>query len=183
MKIILIMGIFIILFTSLLYGAADSLNIADSSLSIQTNIKRTIKDEKSAIGWSSGLVFGKGWTVRVKIDKFALQGSFAVIPDIMIVGGSRGNDYYFGLACSYDIAYLPYSRFYIMSGTSYHLNYLDETKWYVGIAPVLDFCTPFSSSISFNCGLGFSYPLQHPVEEEKNKIMITAELGFYFRIF
>ncbi len=183
MKKLFILGVFILLFTNLLYAVADSLDVADSSLSIQHKIKRTIKDEKAAIGWSSGLVFGKGWTVRVKMDKIAVQGSFAVIPDIMIVGSSRGNNYYFGLACSYDIAYLPYTRFYIMSGTSYHLNYLDETKWYVGFAPVLDFCTPFSSSISLNCGLGFSYPLQHPVEEEKNKIIIKAELGFYFRIF
>lgn len=184
MRKIFVLGIFMLLFTNLLYGISDSLNVADSSLSIQPKIKiRSIRDEKGAVGWSSGLVFGKGWTVRVKIDKFAVQGSFAVIPDIMIIGGSRGNNYYFGIACSYDIAYLPYSRFYIISGTRYSLNYMDEKKWYVGIAPAFDFCLPFSSSISFNCGLGFSYPLQHPADEERNKIVIKTELGFYFRVF
>lgn len=176
------MGIFILLFTNLVYCINDSLNVADSSISIPKKINN-MRTEKGAIDWSSGLIFGKGWTVRVKFHKFAVQGSFAILPDIQIIGGSRGNNYYFGFACSYDIVYIPYSRFYISAGSSFSINYLDERKWYVGIAPMFDFSIPKIESVSFNCGFGFSYVLRHIDIKLLHTILIKPEIGLYFRIF
>jgi len=179
MKKILILGIFIILFTNLIYAVADSLDVADSTFNITKRIKDT-RNEKGAFGFSSGKVLGTGWTVRVKFNKVGIQGSFLVVPSI---SSETGNEYCFGLACSYDIISIPYFRLYLSTGTSCFISCHDERTWFIGLAPIIDFSIPYFKSVSFNFGYSASYVVEQLYQKHNHTYKFKPEFGFYFRIF
>ena len=173
------MGIFILLFTNFLYGINDSLNVADSTLMIPKRVKDT-RNEKGAFGFSYGKIIGTGWTVRVRLNKFGIQGSDLVTPSL---SSETGNDYCFGIACSYDILNIPYFRIYLSSGTSYFISCHDDRTWYIGAGPMIDFSIPYFKSVSFNIGYSASYVLEYWDKSHEQTIKYKPEYGFYFRIF
>lgn len=182
-KKLLILGIFIILFTNLFYAVADSLDVADSSYTSQHEANpRDIRPAKGAFGLSAGRVFGIGWTFRKYLKKFAVQGSIAIIPDFL--SDDPGNNYSFGLCCLYNVSSSSHMTFYLTGGTTFVLNSHDEKNWFLGLAPAIDFSLPYLEFISFNIGYSITYPiLDQGLDEDIKGFKLFSEYGVYIRIF
>ncbi|MBC8383757.1 MAG: hypothetical protein H8E22_08165 [Candidatus Cloacimonetes bacterium] len=183
MKKIFILGIFIVLFTNLLYGVTDSLNVVDSILTSHNEINlRDIRSSKGEFGVSIGRVFGAGLTLRLWFKEIGVQGSFAMLP--IIPSENNKKDYSFGLSCLYDLVSFSHVRFYIIGGTTFILKSDKQNNWFLGIAPAVDFSLPFLELISFNFGYSITYPiLDQGLNENFKGLRLLPELGIYIRLY
>lgn len=183
MKKILLMSVFLLLLTNLLYGVTDSLNIADSSSISETEIDiRDIRSAKGAFGISVGRVFGVGLTVRIWFKEIGMQGSFAIIPNLL--SDDYKNNYSLGLSCLYDVLNFSHVRFYVIGGTTFFLKHNNQTNCFLGIAPAVDFSLPFLELISFNIGYSITYPiLDQGLNENVKGLKLLPELGIYIRLY
>lgn|GEM_PF-5878917 len=182
-KKIFLLVIFLLLLTNLLYAVADSLNVADSSLTSHNEINlREIRSARGAFGLSVGRVFGAGLTIRIWLKDVGLQGSFAIIPDFP--SDNYKNNYSLGIACLYDLLNFSHVRFYIIGGTTFMLKSNNKKNWFLGIAPAVDFSLPYLELISFNIGYSVTYPiLDQGLNENLKGLRLLPELGVYIRLY